>query len=95
MAGSLATRSSWGYRTICLPIPAETYQQIIDDPGEFRRVIDDYFRRMPELFPGNFKGYQLMGYRVSVKQGIKIRRVFSKDKTAYSIRPSFLMPYLG
>jgi hypothetical protein len=94
MAGSLATRSSRGYRTICLPIPEETYQQIIDDPGEFRRAIDDYFRRMPELFPGNFKGYQLMGYRVSVKQGIKIRRVLLRDQTAYSIRPSFLMPYL-
>jgi hypothetical protein len=94
MAGSHATRSSRGHRTICLPIPEETYQQIIDDPRAFRRTIDDWFRRMPELFPRNFKGYQLMGHRVSAKQGVKIRRVLLKDKTAYSIRPSFLMPYL-
>ena len=92
MAGSHATRSSRGHRTICLPIPEETYQQIIDDPRAFRRTIDDWFRRMPELFPRNFKGYQLMGHRVSAKQGVKIRRVLLKDQTAYSIRPSFLMP---
>jgi hypothetical protein len=49
---------------------------------------------MPELFPRNFKGYQLMGHRVSAKQGIKIRRVLLKDQTAYSIRPSFIMPYM-
>ncbi len=92
MAGSRATRSSRGHRTICVPIPEETYQQIIDDPRAFRHTIDDCFRRMPELFPRNFKGYQLMGHRVSAKQGIKIRRVRLKDQTAYSIRPSFLMP---
>ena len=94
MAGSRATRSSRGHRTICLPIPEETYQQIIDDPRAFRRTIDDWFRRMPELFPRNFQGYQLMGHRVSAKQGVKIRRVLLKDETAYSIRPSFLMPYM-
>ena len=92
MAGSLATRSSRGYRTIGWPIPEETYQQIIDDPCAFRRTLDDCFQRMPELFPRNFPGYQLMGHRVSVKQGVKIRRVLLKDGTTYSIRPSFLMP---
>ena len=94
MAGSHATRSSRGHRTLCLPIPEEAYQQIIDDPRAFRSTIDEYFRRMPELFPQNFDGYQLMGHRVSVKQGVKIRRVLLKDKTAYSIQPSFLMPYM-
>ena len=94
MAGSRATRSSRGHRTICLPIPEETYQQIIDDPRAFRRTIDDCFRRMPELFPRNFPGYQLKDHRVSAKQGVTIRRVLLKDGTTYSIRPSFLMPYM-
>lgn len=94
MAGNLATRSSRGHRTICLPIPEETYRQIIDDPRLFRRSLDDCFQRMPELFPRNFQGYQLMGHRVSVKQGVKIRRIVLNDGTAYSIRPSFLMPYM-
>src|SRR5207248_4950452 len=39
-------------------------------------------------------GYQLMGHRDSAKLGVMIRRVRLKDGTAYSIRPSFLMPYL-
>jgi hypothetical protein len=92
MAESRATRSSRGHRTLCLPIPEETYQQIIDDPHAFRRTLDDCFQRMPELFPRNFQGYQLMGHRESVKRRVKIRRIILKDGTAYSIRPSFLMP---
>src|SRR5512135_2211878 len=94
MAASLATRSSRGHRTICLPIAEETYRQIVNDPVKFRHAIDDDFRRMPELFPRNFEGYQLMGHRVSAKQGVMIRRVRLKDGTTYSIRPSFLMPYM-
>jgi hypothetical protein len=77
-----------------LPIPEPTYYQIIDDPRAFRRTIDDHFHRMPDLFPRNFPGYQLMGSRISAKQGVKIRRVLLKDRTTYSIRPSFLMPYM-
>src|SRR5512135_3744967 len=94
MAASLATRSSRGHRTICLPIAEEAYRQIVNDPVKFRHAIDDDFRRMPELFPRNFEGYQLMGHRVSAKQGVMIRRVRLKDGTTYSIRPSFLMPYM-
>ena len=92
MAASLATRSSRGHRTICLPIAEGTYRQIVNDPVKFRHAIDDDFRRLPELFPRNFEGYQLMGHRVSAKQGVMIRRVRLKDGTTYSIRPSFLMP---
>jgi hypothetical protein len=77
-----------------VPIPEPTYQRIIDDPRAFRRTIDDCFQRMPELFPRNFPGYQLMGHRVSAKRGVTIRRVRLTDGTAYSIRPSFLMPYM-
>lgn len=94
MAASLATQSSRGHRTICLPIAEEAYRQIVNDAVKFRQAIDDDFRRMPELFPRNFQGYQLMGHRVSAKQGVMIRRVRLKDGTTYSIRPSFLMPYM-
>jgi hypothetical protein len=94
MAGSGATHVSRGHRTLCLPIPEPTYQRIIDDPHAFRSTVDDWFRRRPELFPRNFKGYHLMGRRVSAKRGVTIRRVLLKNGTAYSIRPSFLMPYM-
>src|SRR5437764_13582496 len=94
MAECGAIQAARGHRTICLPIPEPTYQRIIDDPRAFRRTIDDGFQRMPELFPRDFHGYQLMGHRRSAKRGVMIRRVRLKDGTAYSIRPSFLMPYL-
>jgi hypothetical protein len=95
MAEGIATRSSRGHRTICLPISEPAYSQIVKDPAEFRRAIDDCFRRMPELFPADFaNGYRLKDDRLSAKQEIPIRRVRLKDGTAYSIRPSFLMPYM-
>ena len=92
MVEAIATQSSRGYCTICLPIAEEAYRQIVNDPVEFRRTIEDCFRRMPELFPRDFEGFQLMGHRVSAKQGVTIRRLRLKDGTTYSIRPSFLMP---
>jgi len=50
---------------------------------------------VPELFPADFDhGYQLKDARTSAKQGIRIRRIVLKAGSAYSIRPSFLMPYL-
>jgi hypothetical protein len=95
MAEGYATRSSRGHRTICLPIPEQTYQQIVSDPQQFRQAIDDCFRRSPELFPTDFAlGYQLKDDRVSVKQRARIRRIVTREGTAYSIRPSFLMPYM-
>jgi hypothetical protein len=96
MADGTATRSSRGHRTICLPIPEEAYPRIVNDPGEFRRTIDDCFRRTPELFPPDFaRGYQLKDDRTSAKQEVLIRRIALRDGTAYSIRPSFLMPYMS
>src|SRR3954451_9387069 len=95
MAEGLATRSSRGHRTLCLPIAEEAYPQVVHDPVAFRRWIDDRFREAPELFPTNFaRGSELKDGRMSVKRGIPIRRLLTRDKTAYSVRPSFLMPYM-
>ena len=95
MAEGIATRSSRGHRPICLPIEEEDYLRIIHDPKAFRRTLDDCFRQTPELFPVNFAlGYELKDDRMSAKQQIPIRRILLKDDSAYSIRPSFLMPYM-
>src|SRR4051812_6527522 len=95
MAESLATRSSRGHRTLCLPIAEDAYRRIVAVPGEFRRTIDDCFRHWPELFPAGFdRGYQLKDRRMSAKRGLPIRRIVTTDGVAYSVRPSFLMPYL-
>ena len=95
MAEIAATRASRGQRTLCLPIAEDAYARIINNSQEFRRTLDETFRRAPELFPNDFAlGYQLKDDRVSAKQRIRIRRIILRDGTAYSIRPSFLMPYL-
>jgi hypothetical protein len=73
----------------------EAYTQAVHDPGAFRRLLDEGFRASPELFPPNFaQGYELKDDRMSVKQKLPIRRILLKDGTAYSVRPSFLMPYM-
>ena len=73
----------------------EVYLRIIHDPKAFRRTLDDCFRQTPELFPVNFVlGYELKDDRMSAKQQIPIRDILLKDDSAYSIRPSFLMPYM-
>jgi hypothetical protein len=93
MADRTASRSARGHRTICLPIPEDAYPRIVHDPLAFRATIDECFRRAPELFPARFAlGYELKDERVSTKQGLPIRRILLRDGTAYSIRPSFLMP---
>jgi hypothetical protein len=95
MAESLATRASRGHRTLCLPFAEESYRRTVGSPAEFRRTIDECFRQSPELFPANFaRGYQLKDDRMSAKQGLLIRRIVTRDGAAYSIRPSFLLPYL-
>ena len=84
-----------GCSTICLPISKELYQSVIDSPAAFRRTLDRFYQEMPELFPANFAhGYRLKDARFSAKQETLIRRIVLRDGTAYSIRPSFLMPYL-
>lgn len=95
MAEGSATRLSRGHRTICLPVSEDAYSQAVNDPAKFRYLLDDCFRRAPELFPPNFsRGYTLKDDRTSVKQGLRSRRILLNDNTAYSVRPSFLMPYM-
>jgi len=94
MANGLAASGS--IRTICLPIGEPEYRQIADNSEEFRRLVDHCYQQMPELFPEGFeKGYELKDRRESRKTGLTIRRIELRDGTAYSVRPSFLMPYLS
>ena len=87
---------SRGHRTIGLPIPESRYRQIITDPRLFRDELDRGYRRMPELFPPDFaRGFDFKDQRRSAKQGLLLRRILTRDGTAYTVRPSFLMPYLA
>lgn len=83
----------WGCRTICLPIAEEQYGEVVEDAQRFRRWLEESSRQMPEVFPDGFgKGFQLKDRRMSEKLGIMIRRIELADGTAWSVRPSFVMP---
>ena len=81
--------------TICLPLGKDAYLGVIDDPARFRAWLDDVFAESPELLPEGFaEGYTLKDDRVSVKTGLRLRRVACHaDGRAYSVRPSFVLPY--
>jgi hypothetical protein len=85
-----------GFSTICLPIRKDRYERIIDSPLLFRRWLDQAFRASPELFPTAFAhGYTLKDSRVSAKRGLRLRRIRCKATgAAFTIRPSFVLPYL-
>ena len=81
--------------TICLPFGEDEYEAIVDDPKRFREWLDGCFAEMPELLPEGFaEGYAMKDARTSHKQGVPIRRIVLRDGRSYSIRPSFLMPYM-
>jgi hypothetical protein len=86
-----------GCSTICLPIRKDDYVQIIADPPAFRRWLDQAFVEAPELFPPDFaQGYTLKDDRTSAKLGLRLRRIKCKATgIAFSVRPSFVLPYLA
>ena len=95
MAEGSAVEPSRGIRTLCLAVCEEEYQAIVDDPSRFRRFLDSSYQGRSELFPEGFsQGYELKDGRVSEKAALRICRIELRDGTAYSIRPSFVMPYM-
>jgi hypothetical protein len=85
-----------GNRTICLPFDERLYPQVVADPAHFRATLDAQYLRTPELFPPAFgAGYQLKDVRSSRKLGLQLRRILLPDGLCYSVRPSFVMPYLS
>jgi hypothetical protein len=81
-------------RTICLPISQEEYDAIIDDPKNFRKCIDARLELFSELFPSEItNGYRMKDFYLSKKLSIWIRRIKIAG-LAYTIRPSFTMPYM-
>jgi hypothetical protein len=83
--------------TLCLPIGKDDYQDLIADPACFRAWLDQSFRACPELFPKAFSGgYRLKDARTSARTGLRLRRVRLKATgESFSVRPSFLLPYMA
>jgi hypothetical protein len=82
--------------TICLPAGKDDYHDLIGDPGRFRAWIDQSFRSWPELFPKAFPGgYRLKDARTSIRAGVRLRRIrLRATGESFSVRPSFLLPYM-
>ncbi len=85
-----------GQKTICIPCSPQQYEQVIDDPEAFRRLLDQQIEATPELFPPEIRrGYRMKDAYTSRKTGWTLRRIELRNLECYLIRPSFLMPYLS
>ncbi len=93
--GKADLRSAYHHnKTICLPISQEEYDAIVGDPEKFRKWIDAHFVLYSELFPSEIvNGYRMKDVYFSQKLSIWIRRIAIAG-VAYTIRPSFAMPYM-
>ena len=81
-------------RSICVPFSQEIYTANVSDAKNFRKCLDECVESSPELFPPEIsKGYRMKDVYFSKKQGIPIRRIVIGG-ISYTIRPSFIMPYM-
>jgi len=81
-------------KTICLPFTQEDYEKNINVPADFRKCIDDRIECFPELFPDKIvNGYLMKDIYHAKKLPIMIRRI-EIEGVSYTIRPSFVMPYM-
>jgi hypothetical protein len=93
--GKADTKSATGNnRTTCAPVFPEIYCGNIQDTKNFRKCIDECVQSFPDLFPPEISsGYRMKDIYYSKKQTIPIRRI-DISGIPYTIRPSFIMPYM-
>lgn len=81
-------------RVICAPFETDEYNEVVKNPLAFRSALDEKIGLFPELFPDDIVlGYQLKEIYHSQKLSIPIRRILV-SRISYTIRPSFVMPYM-
>ena len=91
-----------GKTRIVIPIGRDAYQEMMSGSIEFRSGLDKIINAYPEIFPNEIqKGYKLHGPLPQSKKMPDVRmrriRVMSNDgkkEDAYTICPSFVMPYM-
>ncbi len=83
---------------ICLAFESEAhYQACLQDTNRYRKFLNQMQHLHPELFPTDWPhGFTYHDSYFSTKQKLSIRRVKLKaTKEIYSVRPSFVMPYMS
>lgn len=85
-------------KSICVAFGSESeYQEVVADGVKYRVYLEQEVSRHPELFPqGMPAGFTLHDMRESSKQaGLRLRRIkINESNEVYTVRPSFVMPYL-
>jgi hypothetical protein len=70
---SQATR---GRMMICIPCSQQQYEQVVDDPAQFRKLLDQQIEATPELFPPDIRrGYRMKDLSTSREPGWTLRRI--------------------
>ena len=81
-------------RVICTQFPEDLYPDIVRDPKRFREHLLEQIALHPELFPPEIKqGFLMKDQHESARLGMTIRRIKVNGLT-YTVRPSFVTPYL-
>lgn len=90
------TKLARGSRQIYLPVEPEEYEWVVQDRDRFRTFIDTALEQYPELFPPEAAGgYILHGtLPPAAKMPDLMRRRIKMGGQAYTIMPSYVLPYL-
>jgi hypothetical protein len=81
-------------KTICLPFNEKEYLFLVSDAQKYRKYLNRMIEAFPELFPPEIEqGYQMKDKYNSRKLYLTMRRI-RIGKESYTIRPSFVMPYM-
>lgn len=86
--------AQYGSRQICVPMSRQQYDAIWDDSAKVRLWLDEMIAAFPMIFPKAIsEGYALAGRLPESKKmpGIRLRQI-RVGGTAYTLRPSFVMP---
>jgi len=87
-----------GSKTICMPCVEAEYPQLLEDNTVFKEYLDNMHLLNPEIFPKDMgNGYVLDGFTEPSKklEYFRMRRIkILETGEVYTIRPSFVMPYM-
>ena len=88
---------SRGRKHICVPFASEAhYQECVEDVVKYRAYLTKMHQHHPELFPQALgAGYTFHDRYHSRKQQVVLRRLKLKaTREVFTVRPSFVLPYL-